>query len=102
MTQSTNAMKLVAIMTLDAYRDDVHALLRDREIEVFSELDIEGHHQSSAAGAAPAWFGSGTPPADSTLTWAFLDDDQAGPLAHAISGLNDWSAPSSLIYLLSR
>ena len=40
MTQSTNAMKLVAIMTLDAYRDDVHALLREREIEVFSELDI--------------------------------------------------------------
>ncbi|CBH25119.1 hypothetical protein [Salinibacter ruber] len=89
MTQSTNAMKLVAIMTLDAYRDDVHALLREREIEVFSELDIEGHHQSSAAGAAPAWFGSGTPPADSTLTWAFLDDDQADHLLDAIADFNE-------------
>jgi hypothetical protein len=82
-------MKLIAIMSLDAYRDDVHRLLREREIEVFSELDIEGHHQSSAAGAAPAWFGGGTPPTDSTLTWAFLDDGQAETLLDAVAALNE-------------
>ncbi|WP_263787545.1 hypothetical protein [Salinibacter grassmerensis] len=82
-------MKLVAIMSLDTYRGDIHDLLREREIEVFSELDIEGHHQSSAAGAAPAWFGGGTPPADSTLTWAFLDDAPAGRLLDAIADFNE-------------
>ena len=82
-------MKLVAIMSLDAYRDDVHALLREREIEVFSELDIKGHHQSSAAGTAPAWFGGNAPSTDSTLTWAFLDDDQAGHLLDAIADFNE-------------
>ncbi len=82
-------MKLVAIMSLDAYRDDLHTLLREREIEVFSELDIEGYHQSSAAGASPAWFGGGTPPTDSTLTWAFLADAQADVLLDAVADLND-------------
>jgi len=82
-------MKLVAIMSLDAYRDELHGLLRDREIEVFSELDIEGHHQSSGAGAAPSWFGGRTPPTDSTLTWAFLDDAQAEALLDAVAALNE-------------
>lgn len=82
-------MKLIAIMSLDAYRDDVHDLLREREIEVFSELDIEGYHQSSDAGAAPAWFGSGTPPTDSTLTWAFLEDAQARALLDAVADFNE-------------
>jgi len=82
-------MKLIAIMSLDAYRDEVHQLLRDREIEVFSELDIEGYHQSSDAGATPAWFGGGTPPTDSTLTWAFLDEAQAERLLDAVAALNE-------------
>jgi hypothetical protein len=82
-------MKLIAIMCLDAYRGDVHALLREREIEVFSELDIEGYHQSSAAGTAPAWFGGGTPSTDSTLVWAFLAEDQATILMDAVATFND-------------
>jgi len=86
-------MKLVAIMSLDAYRDDIHDLLRDREIEVFSELDIEGYHQSSAAGTVPAWLGGGAPPTDSTLTWAFLRDDQAARLVDTIADFNDRRTP---------
>ena len=82
-------MKLVAIMRLDAYRDDVHALLRDREIDVFSELAIAGYHQSSSEGSAPAWFGSGTPPTDSTLTWAFLSKEQAAMLLDAVADFNE-------------
>ena len=82
-------MKLVAIMSLDAYRDDIHGLLRDREIEVFSELGIKGYHQSSAAGAAPAWFGRDAPPTDSTLTWAFLRDDPADRLVDTIADFNE-------------
>lgn len=82
-------MKLIAIMSLDTYRDDVHALLREREIAVFSELDIEGYHQLSSEGASPAWFGSGTPPTDSTLTWAFLEEEQATLLMDAVATFNE-------------
>ena len=85
-------MKLVAIMSLDTYREELHALLRERKIEVFSELDIEGYHQASSGGEvnpSPGWFRGGTPPTDSTLTWAFLDDEQADRLLDAIAALND-------------
>jgi hypothetical protein len=85
-------MKLVAIMSLDTYRKDLHALLRERKIEVFSELDIEGYHQASSGGEvnpSPGWFRGGTPPTDSTLTWAFLDDDQAAQLLDTIDDFND-------------
>ncbi|WP_232798080.1 hypothetical protein [Salinibacter altiplanensis] len=76
-------MKLVAIMSLDAYRDDIHGLLRDREIEVFSELGIKGYHQSSAAGAAPAWFGRDAPP----TAWS-----KPSPTS---TNAARWSAPSA-------
>ena len=85
-------MKLVAIMSLDTYRSDLHALLRERKIEVFSELDIEGYHQASNGGEvnpSPGWFRGGAPPTDSTLTWAFLDDDQAAQLLDAIGDFNE-------------
>jgi hypothetical protein len=85
-------MKLVAIMSLDSYRDDLHALLRERKIEVFSQLDIEGYHQASDGGGvnpSPGWFRGGTPPTDSTLTWAFLNDEQAAHLLDTIADFNE-------------
>ena len=82
-------MKLVAVMSLDAYRDDLHRLLREREIQVFSELDIQGYHQDQkTAGPSFGWFGAGTPPAYSTLTWAFLGDEQATQLLDAVAAFN--------------
>jgi hypothetical protein len=90
MTQSANAMKLVAVMSLDAYRDDLHRLYRDREIQVFSELDIEGYHHSQTPPATSVgWFGRSDSPAYSTLTWAFLPEDQAADLLDAIEHYND-------------
>jgi hypothetical protein len=83
-------MKLVAVMSLDAYRDDLHRLFREREIEVFSEIDIEGYHhtQTAASGALLGWFGRAATPAYSTLTWAFLPDTQAATLLDAIADFN--------------
>lgn len=86
-------MKLVAIMSLDTCRADIHALLRERKVEVFSELDIEGYHQSSGAGASPAWFGGSPTATDSTLTWAFLEEQQADVLLDAVADFNESNDP---------
>lgn len=83
-------MKLVAVMSLDAYRDDLHRIYRDHEIKVFSELDIEGyHHSQTPTAAAVGWFGRMDTPAYSTLTWAFLGEGQATDLLGAIEDYND-------------
>ncbi|WP_258096141.1 hypothetical protein [Salinibacter sp. 10B] len=83
-------MKLVAVMSLDAYRDDLHRIYREHAIRVFSELDIEGyHHSQTPSAAAIGWFGRSESPAYSTLTWAFLAEEQAADLLDAIEHYND-------------
>ena len=83
-------MKLVAVMSLDAYRDDLHQLFRGHEIQVYSEIDIQGYHHSQSAPATSfGWFGGASSPAYSTLTWAFLPESQAGDLLGAIEQYND-------------
>lgn len=83
-------MKLVAIMSLDAYRDDLHQIYRQHEVRVFSELDIRGyHHQKTPPAAAVGWFGGTDTAAYSTLTWAFLPEAQAGDLLGAIEDYNE-------------
>lgn len=83
-------MKLVAVMSLEAYRDDLHRIYRDHAIRVFSEIDIEGyHHSQPPPPTAIGWFGRSDSPAYSTLTWAFLREDQAADLLDAIEHYND-------------
>ena len=86
----TESMKLVAVMSLDAYRDDLHRIYRDHEIKVFSEIDIQGyHHSQTPTAASVGWFGRMNSAAYSTLTWAFLGEGQAADLLDAISDYNE-------------
>lgn len=83
-------MKLLAVMSLDAYRDDLHRIYRDHQIQVFSEIDIEGyHHSQTPSPTAVGWFGGAVTPAYSTLTWAFLPEVQAADLLGAIEQYNE-------------
>lgn len=83
-------MKLVAVMSLEAYRDDLHGIYRDHEIRVFSEIDIDGyHHHQTPAATAVGWFAQAETPAYSTLTWAFLPKEQADGVLDAIEEYND-------------
>ena len=92
-------MKLVAVMSLDAYRDDLHRIYRDHDIRIFSEIDIQGYHyQQTPAATEIGWFGHASHPAYSTLTWAFLPDEQAGPLLDAIDAFNTRNDPSHPVH----
>lgn len=83
-------MKLIAIMSLDAYRKDLHQIYREHEVRVFSELDIRGyHHRERPRATEVGWFGGTDSAAYSTLTWAFLPEDQAADLLDAIEAYND-------------
>jgi len=82
-------MKLVAVMSLDSNRKALHRMYREHSIQVFSEIDIKGyHHTQSPSAADVGWFGHASHPAYSTLTWAFLPEDQAELLLDAIATLN--------------
>ena len=87
-------MKLVAVMSIDTYRDALLRLYRDHAIRVFSEIDIRGHYHEPASTAADiGWFGRTSHPAYSMLTWAFVDDDEAGAFMEAIATFNTTHDP---------
>jgi len=90
MNPLTDAMKLIAIMSLDAYAEALHDIYRDHRIKVFSELDIRGyHHEQPVSGVDFGWFGRSASPAYSTLTFAFLEAEQATALLDAIAEYNE-------------
>jgi hypothetical protein len=87
-------MKLVAVMSLDAYRDALHRIYQEHEIRVFSEIDIQGyHHSQTPPPTAVGWFGRSESLAYSTLTWAFLPEEQAANLLAAIAAYNEETDP---------
>ncbi|PEN14322.1 hypothetical protein CRI94_04600 [Longibacter salinarum] len=87
-------MKLVAVMSLDSNREELHRMYREHSIQVFSEIDIRGYHHTQTPSAVDVgWFGHASHPAYSTLTWAFLPSDQAEHLLDAIAELNHETDP---------
>ena len=81
-------MKLVAIMSLEAYSGRLEKLYADHKVPVFSEFDIRGFRLEDTAIDKMDWFGHPKPPLYSTLTFAFVPDEKAGELLDAIEGVN--------------
>ena len=77
-------MKLLAILSLDEYANDLHALYRDHKIKVFSEIDIRGYPLEETDASSFGWFGNAPVTAYSTLAFAFLEDAQADALMEAL------------------
>lgn len=82
-------MKLIVIMSVEGYAEELHRLYAAHHIPVFSELEIQGHHQTQAAHhLGNNWFGHGDDPVYSTLTFAFVAPEQADDLLAAIDTHN--------------
>lgn len=82
-------MKLIVVLSLEACADDLVPVYRDLGIPVFSETDIRGFYLRQAVAAPDNWFGLTDPPAYSKLTFAFVEDEQAGRLLDAIRVHNE-------------
>jgi hypothetical protein len=82
-------MKLIVVLSLEACADDLMPVYRGLGIPVFSETDIRGFYLHPPAVAPNNWFGSTDAPAYSKLTFAFVEDEQAGRLLDAIRAHNE-------------
>ena len=81
-------MKLVVIMSVDAYADVLERVYAEHQIPVFSEMDIEGFRFDGDEDVEGNWFGSGHSPVYSKLTFAFVSEEQAAELMEAIAVVN--------------
>ena len=90
-------MKLVVIMSLDAYAGDLEKIYTDHRVPVFSEADIRGFRLDAGTVGSRDWFVSSHTPLYSTLTFAFVDADKASELLDAIAEANRTLASESPI-----
>ena len=81
-------MKLVAIMSVDAYANVLERVYTEHRIPVFSEMDIQGFRLDDDADVEGNWFASGHSPVYSKLTFAFVSEEQAEELLTAIDEVN--------------
>jgi hypothetical protein len=90
-------MKLVVIMSVDAYADMLERVYTEHRIPVFSEMDIQGFRLEDDEDVEGNWFARGHASVYSKLTFAFVSETQAAELLEAIADLNSQKALSSPI-----
>ena len=90
-------MKLVVIMSLEAYAGDLEKIYTDHRVPVFSETEIKGFRLEDFGVGKRDWFSRPHTPLYSILTFAFVDADKAGELLDAIDDANKTIASESPI-----
>ena len=81
-------MKLVVIMSIDAYASILEKVYEEQQIPVYSEMDIKGFRLEGTDAVPTGWFGTTHVPVYSKLTFAFVSDESADRLLEAIDRYN--------------
>ena len=82
-------MKLVVILGLRAFRKQLNEALRKVEIAVFSQINMEGIHETEGNNDLTNWFGSQTGSDPSVMFFAFVPEAQAETILGIIKDLNE-------------
>lgn len=80
-------MKLLGVMGLEVFREEIRALFEGQAIEIYSELDITGHSAQSIEQFG-WWHQDKDVPAYSTLFFAILPQEKAEGV---LQELKSWS-----------
>lgn len=81
-------MKLLVIMSVEAYAPELRRLYVQHGLTVFSETDVEGYHRPDPDAHRTSWFGHDRGADYSKLTFALVPDDQADALLDALAAYN--------------
>lgn len=81
-------MKLIAIFSIEEFKQYTERLFKELQVPVFSELDVKGI-RIDQTNTLNSWFGSSNHPTYSTLNFAFLDDGKAEQLMNKIKTVNN-------------
>ena len=90
-------MKMVLIMSVDAYASTLEKLYAEHQIPVFSEMDIQGFRLEETDVSRENWFGGTHTAVYSKLTFAFVSDEKASELLTAVEDYNHRQSPASPI-----
>ena len=81
-------MKMVVIMSVDAYASTLEKMYAEHQVPVFSELNIEGFRLDEPDVSRENWFGRTHTALYTKLTFAFVSDDKSTELLAAVDEYN--------------
>ena len=83
-------MKVVIVLCVKEFRDDLNEILRDLDVQAYSETDVRGvKHEHQVGMQVENWFGSEENPYNSVANFTFVSDDKAELILERISQFND-------------
>lgn len=77
-------MKLIAVMAIEQYAQDLRKLFREHHVTIFSESEIRGFRSDAADRDSSNWFAHTASPIYSHLVFAFVEESKAAELMQAI------------------
>jgi hypothetical protein len=77
-------VKLIAVMSIHEYADELRRLFREHRVPVFSETDIQGYNLHADPPENSNWFADRHVPVYSHLIFAFTEAGKADELMEAI------------------
>ena len=81
-------MKLVTILTLEEYQEDIKKLMFKNQISIFSEIDMQGYYKADSSENQSNWFANDRIGITSKMNFAFLPEASVQILLEAISQFN--------------
>ena len=82
-------MKLLIVLGIQEYREDLIRILNMADLSVFSEVEIRGFKKEGVALDPSNWFGGSIDPDYSTMFMAFVDEEKTAIVMENIKNLND-------------
>lgn len=81
-------MKLIIILSNQAYEEDLKKILKDSGVWVFSSDHIEGFHFNGNKDFKDNWFGAGKQSEDSVMLFAFSEKEKIEQVFAAVESYN--------------
>lgn len=81
-------MKLINILNLEEYQEDIKKLMQENQINIYSEVNIQGYYKADKSTNASNWFANDSIGIDAKMNFAFLPEASVQKLLEAIRQFN--------------
>jgi nitrogen regulatory protein PII len=94
-------MKLITLLAIESYKDDIKKLLQENGISVFSFTKIMGYRDNTLEAINSNWFGTEMNESESVLFIAFVDNSLVDKLFEKVDHFNDIESLKTKLHIAS-
>lgn len=94
-------MKLITLLAIESYKDDIKKLLQENGISVFSFTKIMGYRDNTLEAINSNWFGTEMNESESVLFIAFVDNSMVDKLFEKVDHFNAVESLKTKLHIAS-